>query len=62
MGSSDAQNTFSEFFGKDRLLEAIHASMGMGAQDTVDLILDRVSAFAHGAPISDDRTLLVIRV
>ena len=60
-GITEAENESQEFFGEDRLREAIAEARTRSAASIVDAILGSVQAFAGGAPQSDDITLMVVR-
>ncbi len=60
-GITEAENDAQEFFGEDRLREAIAGARMLPAASIVDAILESVQAFAGAAPQSDDITLMVVR-
>jgi serine phosphatase RsbU (regulator of sigma subunit)/pSer/pThr/pTyr-binding forkhead associated (FHA) protein len=60
-GVSEAMNTASDEFGDARLLEVAQANVGEPVQVQVERIVAAVRAFAHGAPQSDDVTVMVVR-
>jgi len=60
-GVSEAMNTAEDFYGEDRLLEALAAGAGETAADTTRRVIDDVHAFAAGAKQSDDITVLAAR-
>jgi sigma-B regulation protein RsbU (phosphoserine phosphatase) len=61
-GVSEAMNTNSEEFGEDRLEDLCKKISTLSSQDALDLIKKEVESFTHGAPQSDDLTLMVIKV
>jgi serine phosphatase RsbU (regulator of sigma subunit) len=61
-GLTEALSVQEEEFGQDRLEQALVAAPGGCAQETLDHLLASVVHFEHGAPRSDDQTLLVLRV
>jgi sigma-B regulation protein RsbU (phosphoserine phosphatase) len=60
-GITDAKSPAGEFFGVERLREAVCAAGGQIAQDLCDLIFKRVEQFQAGAVQYDDMALLVVR-
>jgi serine phosphatase RsbU (regulator of sigma subunit) len=64
-GLTEAMNEQEEFFGKERLLAALQASLDAhgaarpSAQDVQDAVVAAVRAFAGDAPPFDDMTLVV---
>ncbi|MBS0620587.1 MAG: SpoIIE family protein phosphatase [Verrucomicrobia bacterium] len=61
-GILDAQNSQSEFFGKERLMQAVREISASSAQEWTDGILNRVNAHTQGEPLYDDQTLLIIKI
>jgi sigma-B regulation protein RsbU (phosphoserine phosphatase) len=61
-GITDALSPSDEFFGMERLRDAVSAGCGLGAQGCCDLILERVERFQDGAAQHDDIALLVVQV
>ena len=61
-GISEAMNVQGQLWGEDRLIQKAEECAGLGAADTIDLLLDAVSSFAAGAPQRDDIALVVLRV
>jgi hypothetical protein len=59
-GVTEAQDASNSFFETERLVAALRASLGGGAQAAVAGVLASVRAFAGTAPQSDDITLLVV--
>ena len=61
-GLSEAMNAQGQLWGEARLIQTAEESAGLSATDTVDALLEAVSAFASGAPQRDDIALVVLRV
>jgi hypothetical protein len=61
-GVWEMQNPSGEFFGKDRLRAILRETANHSAQDTVNLLLERLSAFRGDLRPMDDVTFLVIKV
>jgi sigma-B regulation protein RsbU (phosphoserine phosphatase) len=61
-GVSEAMNAASEEYGEERLEAVIRKAAGWGAQGLIDIIHQDIIAHAHGAPQSDDITMMVMRV
>ncbi len=59
-GVTEAQNIRGEFFGRQRLREAVAAHGGESCCALHDAIQNAVTAFTEGAPQADDITLVVI--
>ncbi len=53
--------TSDEEFGRDRLVDTVQECRACSARETVDKIFAAVDEFLDGEPLSDDRTVLVIR-
>lgn len=60
-GVTEAFNADHEAFGEERLAQVICAHLTASAQELLRAIEAAVTAFANGAPQSDDITLLVMR-
>lgn len=64
-GVSEAPNCADEEFGDDRILDVLRSVLAESAEmkpaELVDVLLDRVKAFACGTPQSDDITAMVVR-
>jgi len=58
-GITEAQDGRDMFFGEERLLEALRASLGRSARDIQDALLAEVRRFVGDAPQYDDITLVV---
>jgi sigma-B regulation protein RsbU (phosphoserine phosphatase) len=61
-GIAESMNSEGQFFGTDRLKKLVEAHHGLTATEISDLILREVDWFAQSAPLSDDRTLVVLKV
>ncbi|HUF22953.1 MAG TPA: SpoIIE family protein phosphatase [Vicinamibacterales bacterium] len=60
-GVSEALSASEDEFGDERLIEAVKAAGPGSAQHVVDTVLEALRAFTHGAPQSDDVTMVVVR-
>jgi sigma-B regulation protein RsbU (phosphoserine phosphatase) len=60
-GITDANSIAGEFFGPDRLREAVRAAGELGAQNVCDAIFEPVDRFQAGAVQYDDMALLAVR-
>jgi sigma-B regulation protein RsbU (phosphoserine phosphatase) len=61
-GLTDARNPAGDFFGKDRLEAAIRGLAKRSAAAIHDGIREAVARFTDGRALSDDLTLLVVRI
>jgi sigma-B regulation protein RsbU (phosphoserine phosphatase) len=61
-GLAESSNPDGQFFGTDRLKEAIAANHDLSASEIADRLLAEVENFTVNAPLSDDRTLVVLKV
>jgi sigma-B regulation protein RsbU (phosphoserine phosphatase) len=59
-GLTDTSNANAELFGDERLIQIVQAHPAASAQELLDAVMAQATAFAGGAPQSDDITLLVI--
>jgi phosphoserine phosphatase RsbU/P len=59
-GVTEAQNVRGEFFGKKRLRQIVSARAAESCAAIHDAVQDAVTAFAEGAPQSDDITVVVL--
>ena len=59
-GVTEAQNPEGEFFGRQRLRQAITAHHAGSSQELRDALAEAIAAFTEGAPQADDVTLLVL--
>jgi serine phosphatase RsbU (regulator of sigma subunit) len=55
-------NSEGQFFGTTRLRKVIEQHHDRTAAEIADLVLRDVDWFASSAPLSDDRTLVVLKV
>jgi phosphoserine phosphatase RsbU/P len=61
-GIAETANSEGQFFGTSRLQKLIEQHHEQTAADIADLVLRDVDWFSHSAPLSDDRTLVVLKV
>jgi phosphoserine phosphatase RsbU/P len=61
-GLTEAANREGKFFGTHRLQELLAANAHMNSSELADILLAEVEAFTEGGPITDDRTLVVMKV
>jgi phosphoserine phosphatase RsbU/P len=61
-GISETTNSEGQFFGTTRLRELIEKHHELSAAELADRILNEVDWFSQSAPLSDDRTLVVMKV
>src|SRR6266849_1644233 len=61
-GIAETMNSEVQFFGTERLKKLVEAHHRLTATEISDLILREVDWFAQSAPLSDDRTLVVLKV
>src|SRR6266852_5499832 len=61
-GITETANSEGQFFGTTRLRSLIEQHHELTATEISDLILREVDWFAQSAPLSDDRTLVVLKV
>jgi len=61
-GIAETMNSEGQFFGTERLKKLVEAHHRLTATEISDLILREVDWFAQSAPLSDDRTLVVLKV
>ena len=59
-GVTEAENRKEELFGSERLEAALIETRGEPARAVVEHVVARVTAFANGAPQSDDITCVAI--
>jgi serine phosphatase RsbU (regulator of sigma subunit) len=60
-GLTEAENAQQDYFGEERLMQAIHEAAGQSADAVLKNILARVDEFCAGVPPFDDLTLCVVR-
>ena len=61
-GIAETANTEGQFFGTTRLRRLIEKHHQITSAELADLILREVDWFAQSAPLSDDRTLVILKV
>jgi serine phosphatase RsbU (regulator of sigma subunit) len=61
-GVTEAENSAADLFGPERLAQALDAARGKPARAVVEHVVAQVTAFAAGAPQSDDITCVAIVV
>src|SRR5215475_13286406 len=61
-GIAETVNSEGQFFGTERVRKLVEDHHEMNAADLSDLILREVDWFAQSAPLSDDRTLVILKV
>ena len=61
-GIAETANSEGQFFGTTRLREVIEKHHELTAAELADRILSEVDWFSQSAPLSDDRTLVVVKV
>jgi len=61
-GIAEASNSEGQFFGTERLRTFIEERHEVSATELSDAILREVDLFTHSAPLSDDRTLVIVKV
>lgn len=60
-GVTETRDAGGEEFGEARLLEALRLAAGRPAHAMADLLFASLERFRSGAPLADDRALLVLR-
>jgi sigma-B regulation protein RsbU (phosphoserine phosphatase) len=61
-GITEAANREGKFFGTGRLRDLFAANTHMNSAELADKILEEVQEFTQGGAITDDRTLVVMKV
>src|ERR1700723_1206525 len=61
-GIAETNNSEGQFFGTEKLRLLIEQQHELTASELVDRVFDDVDGFSHSAPLSDDRTLVVLKV
>ena len=61
-GIAETANSEGQFFGTTRLRRLIEQHHELTSAELADLILREVDWFAQSAPLSDDRTLVILKV
>lgn len=59
-GITDAEDTLSQFYGKNRLIDNIRTSPSLHPKEVIDTILEGLSKHTHNTELSDDFTLFSI--
>lgn len=60
-GIAETANSEGQFFGTERLRKLVEQHHELSATELSDLVLREVDWFAQSAPLSDDRTLVVLK-
>jgi sigma-B regulation protein RsbU (phosphoserine phosphatase) len=60
-GLTESFNNAGEFFGEERLMEAIRSSLCSSASELLDVVEKSLLNFAQDMPPADDLTMLVLR-
>jgi phosphoserine phosphatase RsbU/P len=60
-GLTEAENPNGEFYGEQRLSDAVLRLADLSAQDVLNHLLEDVEAFCAGVPPFDDLTIVVVR-
>jgi len=61
-GLTEAANREGKFFGTGRIKELLEANAHMNSSELADRLLEEVEKFTQGGAITDDRTLVVMKV
>ena len=61
-GIAETYNSEGQLFGNERLRKLIEQHHEMSAAEMADRVLNEVDWFSQSAPLSDDRTLVVMKV
>jgi sigma-B regulation protein RsbU (phosphoserine phosphatase) len=61
-GIAETANTEGQFFGTSRIMRLIEQHHERNSAEIADLVLREVDWFTQSAPLSDDRTLVVLKV
>jgi phosphoserine phosphatase RsbU/P len=61
-GIAETPNSENQFFGTERLRKLIEDHHDLSAGELADRIFREVDWFSQGAPLADDRTLVVLKV
>jgi sigma-B regulation protein RsbU (phosphoserine phosphatase) len=61
-GMTEAMSADGQFFGGQRLCKAIAEHNSYSASELADFLLHEVDWFSQGAPLADDRTLVILKV
>jgi phosphoserine phosphatase RsbU/P len=61
-GIAETANSEGQFFGTERIRKIVEEHHNSSAADLADRVFREVEWFAQGAPLADDRTLVVLKV
>jgi sigma-B regulation protein RsbU (phosphoserine phosphatase) len=61
-GLTEASNRAGKFFGSSRLMDLLAANANLSSRELADHMLAAVQDFTQGGAITDDRTLVVMKV
>jgi sigma-B regulation protein RsbU (phosphoserine phosphatase) len=61
-GLTEASNREGKFFGGGRLISILEKHTQLSSSDLADRMLEEVQDFTEGGAITDDRTLVVMKV
>jgi sigma-B regulation protein RsbU (phosphoserine phosphatase) len=61
-GLTEAANREGKFFGTDRIKDVLAANAHLNSTELADRLFDAVQEFTQGGAITDDRTLVVMKV
>ncbi len=61
-GIAETANNEGQFFGMERLRKIVEDHHTLNAAEMIDRVFAEVDWFSHSAPLSDDRTLVVLKV
>ena len=61
-GITEASNREGKFFGTGRLKDLLASNAHLTSAELADRILEEVQEFTQGGAITDDRTLVVMKV
>jgi sigma-B regulation protein RsbU (phosphoserine phosphatase) len=61
-GLTEAANREGKFFGTNRIKELLASNAHLNSSDLADRLLEEVQEFTQGGAITDDRTLVVVKV
>lgn len=61
-GLTEAANREGKFFGTNRLIDLLAANTKLSSSNIADRMLEEVEKFTQGGAITDDRTLVVMKV
>jgi serine phosphatase RsbU (regulator of sigma subunit) len=60
-GLTESLNLEGEFYGEERLIEALKSNTCSSAQDLMDVVEKSLLNFVRDMPPADDLTMLVLR-